>query len=68
MVLKFVEQDIPNKELNSILQGQFQDGEESLDKLYRQVLNLSFEKATDDEIKIYKLVVGAVVLAKIPMH
>jgi hypothetical protein len=67
-VVKFVEQGIPNKRLNSILQGQFQDGEENLDRLYRQVMNLSFEKATDDEIEIYKLVVGVVVLAKIPIR
>jgi len=31
-------------------------------------MNLSFEKATDDEIEIYKLVVGVVVLAKIPIR
>jgi hypothetical protein len=67
-VVKFVEQGIPNRRLNSILLDQFRYGSERLDGLYRQVMNLSFQHATDDELEIYKLVVGTVVFAKIPLR
>jgi hypothetical protein len=67
-VVKFVEQGIPNMRLNSIFNGRFQDAEGTLDGLYRQVLNLSFQMATAEEIEIYKQVVGAIVLAKIPLR
>jgi hypothetical protein len=67
-VVKFVEQGIPNMRLNSILQDRFHYGEERLDGLYRQVMNLSFHGTTDDELELFKLVVGAVVLAKIPLR
>ena len=67
-VVKFVEQGIPNRRLNSILRDQFCYGSGRLDGLYHQVMNLSFQHATDDELEIYKLVIGAVVFAKIPLR
>jgi hypothetical protein len=67
-MVKFVEQGIPNKWLDSIFQGRFHHGEERLDGLYCQVMNLSFQYATDEELDIYKLVVGVIVLAKTPLH
>ena len=65
-LVKFVEQGIPNMRLQSILQGQ--NEHERLDELYRQVMSLSFENATANELEIYRRVVGAVVLAKIPLR
>jgi hypothetical protein len=66
--MKFMEHGIPNKRLKSILQDRFHYGEERLDGLYRQVINLSFQDATDEELEIFKLVVGTVVLAKTPLR
>ena len=68
MVVKFVEQGIPNMRLNCILRDRFSYGAERLDLLYRQVMNLSFQDATSDELEIYKLVVGVVVLTKVPLR
>jgi hypothetical protein len=67
-VMRFVEQGIPNKRLNSILHDRFSYGDERLDGLYRHVMNLSFSDATDDELEIYRLVIGAVVLARVPLR
>ena len=67
-VVKFVEHGIPNRRLNTILQDQFRSGAERLDRLYCQVMNLSCQDLSDDELEIYKLVIGAVVLAKIPLR
>ena len=67
-VVKFVEQGIPSKRLNGIPQDRFRYGEQRLDGLYRQVMSLSFKDAADDELEIYKLVVGVIVLAKTPLR
>jgi hypothetical protein len=67
-IVQFVAGGIPNKWLNSILQDQFLYLAERLDGLYRQVMNLSFKDHTDDELEIYKLIVGTVVLTKIPLQ
>jgi len=66
-MVKFVEQGIPNKRLQSILQDPLHHVAERLDILYRQVMVLPFKDSTDDELEIYKSVIGAVVLAKIPL-
>jgi hypothetical protein len=67
-VVKFVEQGIPNRRLNCILQDRFSYGAERLDSLYRQVMNLACQDTTSDELEIFKLVVGVVVLAKVPLR
>jgi hypothetical protein len=67
-LVKLMQQGIPHTRLNEILQGQFQGEHERLDGLYCQVMNLSLQMMNVDELKIYKLVVGTIVLARIPLH
>jgi hypothetical protein len=67
-VVKFVAQRSPNERLNRILNDRFHHGEKRLDELYRQVMNHSLQDIINNELLTYKLVVGAVILAKIPLR
>jgi hypothetical protein len=67
-VVRFVAQRFPNERLNRILHDRFHHGEKRLDELYHQVMNQSLPDVIGDELLIYKLVVGAVVLAKVPLR
>ena len=67
-LVKFIEPGIPNIRLDMILRGQFHDEHERLDGLYRQVIDLSLHPMTPRELEIYKLVVGTIVIARIPLQ
>ena len=66
--LDFVKKGIdPVTRLRSILTGCMGGENRRLDFLYKQVLEISFEGLEADELDAFKKVVGAIVLAKIPL-
>jgi NACHT domain len=66
-IMKFLEQGIPDEQLELIFRGNMGDGD-NLTRLYHKVLILSFQGVTGRALEMYKLVVSAVVLAKTPFH
>jgi hypothetical protein len=66
-IMKFLEQGIPDKQLELISCSNIDDGD-NLTQLYHQVLILSFQGVMGHALEIYKLVVSVVVLTKMPFH
>jgi hypothetical protein len=69
-VMRFLEQGFPEEQLDLVLAGTFRDSEEGnvVDELYRQILRLSFNNSTDHILATFRRVVGAIALAKTPLH
>jgi hypothetical protein len=65
-VMRYLEQDFPKSQLERILGGAFREGGDKIDQLYQQILRLSLKGA--EVIKTYNKVLGAIVLAKRPLH
>ena len=65
--LKYIEQGIATERLDFILTGHFPEGDR-LDALYRQILASSFQDMESQICQKFKEVVGAIVLAKIPLR
>jgi hypothetical protein len=63
-VMRYLEQGFPKPRLERILGGAFHG--EGVDQLYQQILQLSFKDA--EVLDLYKRVVGAIVLAKVPIR
>ena len=63
-VMRFMEEDAPDKQLQCILRGEFHGRDNPLDALYRQILDIAFNDVSD----IFKIIVGAIVVAKIPLR
>jgi len=66
-VMKFVEQGFPGERLELVLTGEL-GGSDNLTKLYRQILELSFQGIRGPELKVSKFIIAAIVLAKTPLH
>jgi hypothetical protein len=66
-VVKFVDQGLPVERLELALEGDLGGGND-ITKLYQQVLQLSFAKAEGRTLEVFRLVVGAIVLAKGPIR
>jgi len=66
-VMKFVEQGFPGERLELVLTGEL-GGSDNLTKLYRQILELSFQGIRGPELEVSKFIIAAIVLAKTPLH
>jgi hypothetical protein len=66
-VMRLVEQGLPSEQLQLVLSGNLGEGN-PLVKLYRQILDISFQNANGRTLEVYKLTITAIVLAKIPLH
>ena len=68
-LVKFIEDEesIPSAKLDLILGGKFREGARNMDALYSQILANSFGRSKDT-LRIFRAVVGAIVLAKTPIH
>lgn len=60
-------QSLPGERLKLVLEGDLGESDR-VAKLYRQVLDLSFEEADNHKLGVFKQVVTAIILAKIPLH
>jgi len=58
-----VDQGLPVERLELALEGDLGGGND-ITKLYQQVLQLSFAKAEGRTLEVFRLVVGAIVLAQ----
>ena len=67
-VVRFLEQGFPKEQLDLILGGTFRDEEGGIDELYRQILHLTFKNSKNRILDVFKGVVGAIALAKTPLH
>ena len=65
--MKFVEQGFPGERSKLVLAGEL-GGSDNLTRLYRQILELSFQGIKGPELEVSKFVIAAVVLAKVPLH
>src|ERR1700722_3003860 len=65
-VIGFLQQGPPNKQLDVILAGTFREEGDVIDQLYEQILRCSFQNV--NVLDTFKRVVGAIVLAKTPLH
>jgi hypothetical protein len=67
-VIRFVDQGLPKQQLNLILGGAFHEEGDAIGKLYQQILRLSFNNPRERVSDTFKKVVGAIVVAKTPLH
>jgi len=65
-VISFLRQGPPHEQLDVILAGAFREEGDVIDQLYEQTLRYSFQNAK--LLDRFKRVVGAIVLAKTPLH
>jgi hypothetical protein len=65
-VIRYLEEGFPKTRLQRILQGAFREEGDAIDQLYQQILRLSFKDT--EVLDVYRRVVGAIVLAKIPLR
>jgi hypothetical protein len=68
--MKFMAQEWedPSTKLNLVLAGNFGEMNENIDVLYRDVLAFAFKKADDSTLDLFRLLVGAIIVAKVPLH
>ena len=66
-VIRFVEQGLPDEQLEHVLNGNLGDGD-NVTKLYRQILELSFQDANVRMLSVLNRVATAILLAKIPLY
>jgi hypothetical protein len=67
-VIRYLEEGFPKTQLQRILQGTFREEGDAIDQLYQQVLRFSFNIKDTEVLDVYRKVVGAIVLAKIPLR
>jgi hypothetical protein len=66
-VVKFVEQGLSSERLKLVLNGELGESD-NLTKLYRQILELSFQGIKGPELEVSKLVISTIILAKVPIY
>jgi hypothetical protein len=68
--MKFMEQtwQDPNKLLQLVLAGNLGDQSENIDTLYEHILQASFVDADDITLALFRQIVGAIIVAKVPLH
>ena len=69
-VMKFVEDEESNPEirLDLVLAENMGEGARNIDALYSQILTASFGRSDDTTVEVFRAVVGAIILAKTPIH
>jgi hypothetical protein len=67
-VIRYLEEGFPKMRLQHILRGTFRREGDAIDQLYQQILRLSFKDTELEVLHMYKKVVGAIVLAKMPLR
>jgi hypothetical protein len=65
-VMRFVEQGLPDEQLDLVLAGDLGEGD-NITKLYRQILESSFRGAKVRTLQVFRLVVSNIILAKVPL-
>jgi hypothetical protein len=58
----------PNTKLQLILAGNFGTKSEGIDTLYRNILHFSFEDSDDTTLQLFRMVLGTIIVAKVPLH
>ena len=66
-VVRCVERNLPDKQLEHILSGDLGEGD-NVTKLYCQILELLFRDISDRMLYVFNQVVAAIILRKIPLH
>jgi hypothetical protein len=66
-VVRFLEQGLPNEQLSLVLKSDL-GGEDSITKLYRQVLKSAFRDANSRMLEVTRVVMSTIVLAKVPLY
>ena len=66
-VVRFVERDLPDEQLEHVLNGDLGEGD-NVTILYRQILEHLFRDASDRTLYVFNQVVATIILAKIPFH
>jgi Mrp family chromosome partitioning ATPase len=68
-VVRFLDQGrgFPDEQLELVLDGNFHEEGNAIDRLYRQILHLSFKDFDVHVLHTFKMVMGAILLAKIPL-
>ncbi|KIM21677.1 hypothetical protein M408DRAFT_44464, partial [Serendipita vermifera MAFF 305830] len=64
VIIKFIKQGDPQRRLEYILQRNMSGG---LGTLYSTILNISFPSPSDEELKGFRAILGAVILLKTPL-
>jgi hypothetical protein len=67
-VMRFLEQGLPKEQLDVVLEGTFREEGDAIDELYRQILHQSFKNSSSRVLDTFRRVIGAIVLAKTPLH
>lgn len=67
-IIQFIDQGLPKQQLNLILSGTFYEKGDAISKLYQQILRLSFNNPRGCVSDTFKKVIGAIVVAKTPVH
>ena len=68
MVFMEEEKEVPDERLRLILAGKLGRGGDSIDTLYRQILDFHFKDSSSTLLELFRAVLGALVVAKVPLH
>lgn len=66
IVVQFLEQGLPNGQLQLILDGTFREEGDKIDKLYQH--SLSFQNSSVQVLDTFKKAIGVIVPAMVPLH
>src|SRR5262245_15036902 len=68
-LIRFVgdEECLPREQLHQVLDGDFCDEGETINRLYQRILDVSFGRSKDRILHAFRMVVGTIILAKIPL-
>jgi hypothetical protein len=68
--MAFMEEEhgVPHNRLQLILARKLGNGGDNIDTLYRQILDFYFKKSNNATLELFRAVVGAIVVAKVPLH
>ena len=58
----------PDDKLKLVLAGNLGEHSKNIDKLYQDILQFSFADANKSTLALFKDVVGAIIVAKVPLH
>jgi hypothetical protein len=58
----------PNAKLQLVLEGNLGKRSEDIDTLYRNILDFSFDDSDETTFELFRMVVGAIIFAKMPLH
>jgi hypothetical protein len=58
----------PKDKLRLVLSGNLGTKSESIDSLYRNILHFSFEDSDEATLRLFRMVSGTIIVAKVPLH